>query len=214
MATASHARTAEAPTLESGDRMDRAEFHRRYSCRPDLKRAELVDGVVYVASPVRIPEHADPHAILMGVLGSYRLARSGVFLSDNGTWLVDDLNEVQPDAILRFARARGGTSWIDEHHYLRGVPELVAEVAGSSYAIDLNRKKDLYLRAGVREYIVWQTEDGRIDWWRNTGGEWVAIEPDASGTLHSTVFEGLALRPAELLERARESADEAERSDY
>ena len=112
--------------------MNRAEFHRRYSCRPDLKKAELIDGVVYVASPVRISEHGDPHAIVMAYLGSYMLAnRAHVLLSDNGTWIVDDRMEVQPDAMLRRSPSLGGASWIDDQGFLRGAPELVAEVSGS-----------------------------------------------------------------------------------
>jgi Uma2 family endonuclease len=207
MATA--AATHDRVALESGDVMDRAEFHRRYSRRPDIKKAELVDGVVSVASPVRVPERADPHGILMAVLGGYMPASGGVFLSDNVTWLIDETTEVQPDAMLRRADSHGGAAYLDENHYLRGAPELVAEVAASSYAIDLGRKKDLYLRAGVREYIVWQTEDERIRWWRSEGGAWVAIAPDEQGLLHSTVFDGLALNPAELLALARASAGEA-----
>ena len=50
------------PVLESGDHLTREEFHRRYCARPDIKKAELVEGVVYVATPVRIGLHAEPHA--------------------------------------------------------------------------------------------------------------------------------------------------------
>lgn len=49
--------------LESGDRLTRAEFERRYSTRNDIKKAELIEGVVYVSSAVRIPQHAEPHAL-------------------------------------------------------------------------------------------------------------------------------------------------------
>jgi hypothetical protein len=41
------------PILESGDNLARARFHRRSCARPDIKLAELVEGVVYVASPLR-----------------------------------------------------------------------------------------------------------------------------------------------------------------
>ena len=49
--------------LESGDRLSRAEFERRYMAMPDLKRAELIEGVVYVPSPVRAADTADPMPI-------------------------------------------------------------------------------------------------------------------------------------------------------
>ena len=198
---ASAGRTA----LESGDRMERAEFERRYSRHPEIKLAELIDGVVYVASPVRIVEHADPHGILSAVFGGYLLANRGVRMASNGTWRCDDENEVQPDVLLRYLKSRGGTSWIDSDHYLRGVPELCAEITASSFNRDLYAKKELYLRLGVREYLTWQTEDGRIDWWRLEAGEYLAITPDEAGLLHSSVFEGLALNPAELLALAAET---------
>ena len=198
------------PALESGDRMDRAEFERRYMCRPDIKKAELIKGVVYVASPVRIIEHGDPHGILVGELHAYRKATPGVLLTDNGTWRPADGSEVQPDAMLRYARSSGGTSWSDVEHYLQGVPELVAEVSASSKSYDLNEKMALYREMGVREYISWQTEEERIDWWKLQDGRYVAIEPDAQGLLRSQVFPGLALDVTELLRMARESADDTD----
>jgi hypothetical protein len=196
-----------SPALESGDRMDRAEFHRRYELRPDIKKAELVEGVVFVASPVRVPHHSSPHFVLIGEFYVYRKSHPGVLGDDNGTWFADDDSEVQPDAILRFAPSHGGASHLDaDGKYLVGAPELVAEVSASSFSIDMHRKRDLYLRAGVREYIAWETEGGAFYWWRSEGGAWVVIEPDQQGVLHSTVFEGLALDPAELNRLAAESS--------
>ena len=39
--------------LENGDRLSRCEFERRYECRPDIKKAELIEGIVYLSLPVR-----------------------------------------------------------------------------------------------------------------------------------------------------------------
>ena len=49
------------PPLESGDRLTRAEFERRYEAMPELKKAELIEGVVYVSSPVRFDRHSEQH---------------------------------------------------------------------------------------------------------------------------------------------------------
>lgn len=57
------------PPLESGDRLTRAEFDRRYTA--DIKKAELIEGVVYVASPVRARRHSRPHATIVHWLGEY-----------------------------------------------------------------------------------------------------------------------------------------------
>jgi hypothetical protein len=50
------------PTLENGDKLTRAEFERRYWGMPNLKKAELIEGIVYMASPLRISQHGEPHA--------------------------------------------------------------------------------------------------------------------------------------------------------
>jgi hypothetical protein len=44
--------------LENGDRLSRYEFERRYQAMPNLRKAELVEGVVYItALPLRIKSH-------------------------------------------------------------------------------------------------------------------------------------------------------------
>ena len=44
---------ADRAHLEAGDRVTRSEFERRYAACPHLKKAELIEGVVYLPSPVR-----------------------------------------------------------------------------------------------------------------------------------------------------------------
>jgi uncharacterized protein YktB (UPF0637 family) len=50
------------PLLEAGDRLSRDEFERRYERMPHLKKAELIEGIVYLPSPVRVKKHAQPHS--------------------------------------------------------------------------------------------------------------------------------------------------------
>ena len=185
--------------LESGDRLTRAEFERRYSCRPDIKKAELVEGVVYVASPVRITKHAQPHLHVATWLGVYRSRTGGVIAGDNGTVRLDLDNEPQPDAFLAWDREHGGQAKLEEDDYLEGAPELVVEVAASSAAYDLHDKLRAYRRNGVREYIVWQILEERIDWFRLRDGEYVSLEPDEGGIVNSEVFPGLRLDVAAML---------------
>jgi Uma2 family endonuclease len=144
------------PALESGDRLTRSEFERRYNAMPNLKKAELIEGVVYVASPLRFEPHAEPHGDLMIWLGNYKVATPGVRLGDNPTVRLDLDNEPQPDAILLIDAACGGQSHLGTDGYVEGAPELVAEVAASSATKDLYDKKRAYRRNGVQEYIVWQ----------------------------------------------------------
>ncbi len=88
--------TPSVPPLESGDRLSRAEFERRYATAPKHFKAELIEGVVYVVSPVRA-FHGDPHFDLITWLGVYRSATPGVKGSDNATTRLDLDNEPQPD---------------------------------------------------------------------------------------------------------------------
>jgi len=192
-----HTRSLSIPPLESGDRLTRAEFERRYEATPEKFKAELIEGVVYVASPVRA-FHANPHFKLVTWLGVYSTATPGVSGSDNATTRLDLDNEPQPDALLRLEI--GGTSTISEDGYIEGAPELVAEIATSSAAIDLGTKKNAYRRNGVQEYLVWQTFENRFSWFRLQAGEFVLIEPDADGIIRSSTFPGLWLAVSALLE--------------
>ncbi|MBM3240600.1 Uma2 family endonuclease [Candidatus Poribacteria bacterium] len=188
------------PSLESGDRLTRQEFEWRYNAMPHIKKAELIEGVVYMASPVRYESHAQPHGWIMGWLVVYCAATPGVQLADNATVRLDADNEVQPDALLRIEPAQGGNSRISNDDYVEGAPELIVEIAYSSAAYDLHDKLEVYCRNGVREYIVWQTYDNRLDWFKLREGEYLLLTPDASGVVHSEVFPGLVLAVSALLE--------------
>jgi len=197
--------TTEAPLnrvrlpLESGDRLTRAEFERRYSCRPDIKKAELIEEVVYVASPVRILKHAQPHGFILTWLGTYASQTPGVLLGDNGTIRLDQDNEPQPDAFLAWDAAHGGQSRVDDDDYLDGAPELVVEVAASGAAYDLHDKLRAYRPNKVQEYVVWQILEKRVDWFRLRAGEYVPLKPDRRGIIESEVFPGLRLNARALL---------------
>ena len=112
---------------ENGDKLTRHEFERRYQAMPNLKKAELIEGIVYVASPLRIKSHGEPHSYIMARLGVYKAATPGVGLADNTTVIIDADNEPQPDALLRIEV--GGQSRINQNDYLEGAPELIVEIA-------------------------------------------------------------------------------------
>ena len=130
--------------LESGDRLSRHEFERRYTESLHVKKAELIEGVVYVASPLRFQRHAEPHAKLVIWLGNYQIATPGVKLGIEPTIRLDQDKEPQPDGILFIDQSFGGKSRITADDYIEGSPELVAEIAASSAAYDLHDKKKAY----------------------------------------------------------------------
>jgi Uma2 family endonuclease len=189
--------TTSRPVLESGDRLTREEFHRRYCERPDIKKAELVEGVVYVASPLRSNVHAEPHGSIITWLGTYKARVPGLRLSDNATVLLDPDNEVQPDASLWHEETAGPR--LNERGYIEGAPQLVVEVAASSASYDLHDKKEAYRRNGVREYVVWRVLDGMIDWFRLREGEYIWVEPDQDSVVESPAFPSLRLHLAKMV---------------
>ena len=188
-----------APGLENGDRLTRAEFERRYEARPDLKKAELIEGVVHMPSPTRFGSHARPHAALIGWLFTYAATTPGVEVSDNPTVRLDLDNEPQPDAALLIDPEVGGQARVSEDDYVEGAPELVAEITASSASYDLHDKLHVYRRNGVREYLVWRTLDGRLDWFELADGAYRPRQPDDSGLVASRVFPGLRLAVDALL---------------
>ena len=189
-------REPESPPLEFGDRLSRAEFERRYHAHPEIKKAELVEGVVYMPSPIRHTKHGQPHIWMITWLGSYIAATSGIDGGDNTTVRLDLENEVQPDALLRLDPALGGKSHITEDDYLEGPPELIVEIAASSAAYDMHAKYRVYARNGVQEYLVVQMYERRMDWFVLREDVYETLTPDENGVLHSQVFPGLWLQPS------------------
>lgn len=187
------------PRLENGDRLTRSEFERRYAATPEKFKAELIGGVVYVASPVRVRNHGRPHAYIMGWLIAYVAATPKVDIADNSTVRLDLDNEPQPDALLRIEPEVGGRSRITDDDYIEGAPELTVEIAASSASYDMNAKLNAYRRNGVQEYLVWQTYENQIAWFCLQEGEYIRLQPNATGMIRSRVFPGLWLAVDALL---------------
>ncbi len=188
----------EIPVLENGDRLSRSEFERRYEAMPSLKKAELIEGIVYMPAALRFQPHAEPHGRLITWLGIYQAFTRKVRMGDNPTVRLDRNNDPQPDAVLFIDRIFGGQSEIDLDGYITGAPELVLEVAASSASIDLGVKKQVYCRNGVQEYLVWQVFDRTISWFE-LKDEGYELLPEEAGILKSRVFPGLWLDGAAMI---------------
>jgi Uma2 family endonuclease len=187
------------PPLENGDRLTRLEFERRYQAMPELRKAELIEGVVYMPSPVRLRHHGQPHSLVIGWLAAYKARTPGLILGDNSTVRMDLDNEPQPDVLLLVDPDRGGQARISEDDYVEGAPELVAEIAASSASYDVNAKRHVYRRNGVREYVVWRVRDEEIDWFVLREGKYEQLAKDVAGLYRSEVFPGLWLDPEALV---------------
>jgi hypothetical protein len=187
------------PPLRHGDRLTLAEFERRYDAMPDLKKAELIEGVVHMPSPVAFGHHSNPHFNLITWLGQYCTFTPGVMGGDNGTLRLDVENDHQPDAFLLVHPSHGGRARISPDDYVEGGPELVAEVAASSAAHDLNVKLPVYRRNGVQEYVAWRVFAQAIDWFVLRGSQYERLPLSPASLYQSEVLPGLWLDPAALV---------------
>jgi hypothetical protein len=173
--------------FEPGDRLRLDDFLARWERMPSLKFAELIDGVVYMPSPLSY-EHGRRDLQIQLLLGTYAMATGVCEAVSNATWLMSD-SAPQPDVALRLRPEFGGRS-IVSGKLVRGAPELVAEVSHSSRSFDLGPKLVLYQSAGVAEYVTILLEEQRVQWRVLEGGSYRLLQ-SIDGVFKSTVFPGL-----------------------
>jgi Uma2 family endonuclease len=185
------------PPLIEGQRLDQPTFHARYEAMPPGTRAELINGVVYMPSPVRL-EHGLAHGPAYGWLDYYRENTPGLEALIDTSTVLSFRSEPQPDVQLRVLPEYGGRSRDDEG-YVHDAPELVVEVSKATRYVDLGPKLEDYERAGVLEYIVRAVAPDEVFWFILRKGRFVDLEPGADGICRSEVFPGLWLDPVALL---------------
>jgi Uma2 family endonuclease len=200
MSAVSHpaAQPDEAVELENGARMTQAEFHRAYSLQPEHVRAELIGGVVFVASPLKL-RHGISHFDVNGLFWTYAGHTPGVECGDNTTIILSDEDEPQPDLFMRIMPECGGQSRTTDDDYVGGPPELIVEVALSSGSLDLHDKRREYARHGVLEYLVLNLRGKRLHWFDLRAGQ--ELSPDADGVYRIRTFPGLWVHGEGLLAR-------------
>ncbi len=186
------------PPLESGDRLSRAEFERRFEAMPHLKKAELIKGVVYVGGSVPIL-HAESQATIVGLCGLYTFHTPGISPADNGSLRMDEENELQPDLSLWVHRPGKGRAFIDEDDFLVGAPELIVEVVDNREVYDLQDKLEVYQAKGIQELCLWRVAENRFEWFRLERGDFQLVMPDEKGVIASSAFPGLWLNVKALL---------------
>lgn len=187
------------PFLEPGDHLTRQEFLRRCEAMPRLKKAELIEGKVYMPAAVRHSLHGKPHGVLMTWVGTYAMQTRHLEFGDNSPLLLDSDNAPQPDVYLLVEEQAGGQTKLNEDDYLEGAPELVCEVSSSSASYDLHEKLQVYRRNGVQEYLVWKVLEKAVVWYHLENEEYRELRPDEQGGLSSQVFPGLWLDVPALL---------------
>jgi Uma2 family endonuclease len=186
--------------LSAGDKLDREEFLRLWDAHSEIKRAELIGGVVYMPSPLSI-DHGDSELDVGYWIAHYKSHTKGTAAGTNTTsYILDD--SPQPDINLRILPEHGGRSRVEKRgnkRYLAGVPELLVEICLSSAAYDLHQKLDLYQTAGIPEYLAVLVHEREIRWHMLENGVYQLLPADADGIHRSRVFPGLWLDGAALL---------------
>ena len=178
------------PPLREGDRLTPEEFLRRWDAMPDVKHAELIDGIVHMSSPL-----SNIHGVLdqrmSAWLSFYTLVTPGCQVVSDVTWLMSAESVPQPDIAMR---VEGLHSHIEEK-YPSAPPELIVEISHTTFAKDSGPKLRLYERSGVREYLIVRPEKRQAIWRELVDGRYREIDPDIDGLLRSRVFPGLWLDP-------------------
>ena len=183
---------SQVPPLEPGDHLTREEFERRFDATPDVKKAELIEGIVYMAPPVRVDFHGSQHLDLSVWIGMYRAGTPGVGGGTAPSVRLDSDNLPQPDVVLYIRPECGGSARVEDG-YLTGGPEFAAEVSSSTVSFDLNTKFSVYERNGIQEYLVWRVRDQEVDWFELRDGKYTRMSEGPDGILRSNVFPGLWL---------------------
>ncbi|MFT3878951.1 MAG: Uma2 family endonuclease [Gemmatales bacterium] len=190
-------RNGKLPLLYDGQRLDRETFHRLYEASPELKRVQLIEGIVHMPSPMRFVQHANPQTCINGWLFCYSSQTPGVRNGGSATLKIDTENEFEPDGMLFYDQ---GQLVIADDGYLEGVPELVVEVSASTISVDSKEKFRVYEKQGVKEYLLWNTQADTITWFARNKNKFVAMKPNRAGIIQSKTFPGLWLDVAAMLE--------------
>jgi hypothetical protein len=190
------------PPLENGDRLDQKTFHERYEAMPEDVKAELIGGIVFMASPQK-SRHGGAQADAICWLGAYCDDTPGVQVYDNTTNILGEQSEPQPDACLVIEPPSESPESERKDAYIEHAPEAIFEAASTTESIDLHRKKSDYEKAGVSEYLVAALRSKRVFWFILRRGKYQQMKPDPDGIYRSKVLPGLWLDPNALLRRDR-----------
>ncbi len=189
--------TTSGRTLVDGQRLDQPTFHSLYEAMPPGTRAELIHGVVLMPGPVG-PPHGRASLLTLMWLGFYQANTAGVEALVDTSTALGLKSEPQPDALLRIV-AGGAARTTADQRFVRGVPELLVEVAHTTRFTDLGPKFEDYERVGVLEYVVRSIEPDEVNWFILRNGRFVDLPPGPDGIFRSEVFPGLWLDPQALL---------------
>jgi Uma2 family endonuclease len=160
----------------------------------DGMRHELIDGEHFV-TPSPNPRHQRILGSLFLEIGNHLKTHpiGEVFFAPLDV-VMSNVDVVEPD-LLYMSRERAAEVLVPEH--VRGVPELVVEIASkSTRKRDETIKRALYERAGVSEYWLVDPEIDVVRVYRNSADGFsrpIELRRDAADTLTTALLPGLAI---------------------
>ncbi len=158
----------------------------------DGQKADLIDGVIYMASPDSI-ESNRLSKWLLGVTDDYAIEKDlGECFMLRVAFRLDEKNAPEPD--IGFVKKSG--LHLVRKGYIAGPPDASFEIVSpESIERHYYKKKDQYEKYGVREYWIIDPMEETVTLLRlNKRGKYQEVRPK-DGILHSEVIEGFWLDP-------------------
>jgi Uma2 family endonuclease len=163
-------------------------------------KADLLDGVIYMASP----ENTDANDLFVWLLGLIfdfvEFGDLGKVYGSRVAYRIDGRNGPEPD--ISFVRK--DRLHLVKRGHVKGPPNLAMEIVSpESVERDYEKKRTLYERAGVREYWIIDEELRKVTLLvLDRKGKYREIRP-RKGVFHSQVLPGFWLRPEWLWQETR-----------
>ena len=158
----------------------------------DKQKADLIDGVIYMASP----DNTEAYRLnrwLIGLLEDFVLERDlGEMFGFRIAFRLDDTNSPEPDiAFVQKSRLS-----LVKRGFIDGFPDVAIEIVSpESIERDYKKKRRQYEKFGVREYWIIDEMEETVTLLRlNSKGKYQEVRP-RSGVYHSDVIAGFWLDP-------------------
>lgn len=159
---------------------------------PDGQKADLIDGVIHMASPDSFLS-SDLNAFLAFLMRGYVSARKigGKVIGNRFACILNEYRAPEPD-VLYIGPAR---MHLVEPNALRGGPDIAVEiVARESRSRDYHEKRKLYLEAGVTEYWIIDPLANRVAFLRLESNDYVSVPLEENSIFRSQALPGFWLK--------------------
>lgn len=158
----------------------------------DGQKADLIDGVVYMASPDTDPAN-DLNGLLWSLLRMFDSARQlgGEVRGSRFACFMDAMNAPEPDVIY----ISGARKHLIQRLGFQGGPDVVIEIVSrDSRHRDYHLKRDLYEDAGVTEYWIVDPRERMFTALHLENEKFVEMPVSSDGVFRSQAIAGFWLR--------------------